>query len=124
MAVVVDDFDQGITEIVRGIDLLDSTPRQIHLQRQLGFTTPDYMHIPVAMNEVGQKLSKLTGALAISEENPGSQLVSALRCLDQNPPDELAEAGTATIWCWVAENWKADCLRGKTAIPATQHGYG
>jgi len=124
MAVVVDDFDQGITEIVRGIDLQDSTPRQIHLQRQLGFTTPDYMHIPVAMNEDSQKLSKLTGAPAITAENPGSQLVSALRCLDQNPPDELADAGTATIWRWVAENWNADSLRGKTEIAATQHSYG
>lgn len=123
LAVVVDDFEQGITEIVRGIDLLDSTPRQIHLQRQLGFTTPDYMHIPVAVNKEGQKLSKLTGAPAITAENPGIQLISALRCLDQDPPDELAGAGISTIWRWVAENWNAAGLRGKTEIAATEHGY-
>ena len=124
LAVVADDFDQGITEVVRGIDLLDSTPRQIHLQRQLGFTPPRYLHIPVATNSDGQKLSKLSGATAINLENAGLDLCSALRCLDQNPPDELANEGIATIWRWVAENWDAGHLRGKTNIPATRHGYG
>jgi len=124
LAVVADDFDQGITEIVRGIDLLDSTPRQIHLQRQLGFTTPDYMHIPVAMNDQGQKLSKLTGAPAISANDVTEDLFLALRCLDQQPPESLARGDTATVWRWVAENWDASVLSGKTRISAQQHSYG
>ena len=82
-AVVADDFDQGISEIVRGIDLMDSTPRQIHLQQQLGMTTPHYLHIPVATNEDGQKLSKLTGAQAISADSAGETLVAALQALQQ-----------------------------------------
>ena len=65
LAVVVDDSLQGITEVVRGIDLMDSTPRQIWLQRLLGLSTPAYMHIPVAVNAAGQKLSKSTGAAGI-----------------------------------------------------------
>ena len=59
LAVVVDDFEQDITEIVRGIDLLDSTPRQIYLQRALAYPTPAYLHIPVIVNQQGQKMSKL-----------------------------------------------------------------
>lgn len=123
LAVVADDFDQGVTEIVRGIDLLDSTPRQIHLQRQLGFNTPNYMHVPVAINHDGQKLSKLTGATAITTNDAGAQLYLALRCLDQQPPESLAVADTTTLWQWVAENWDANVLRRKTEISAQQHGY-
>ncbi len=124
LAVVADDFDQGITEIVRGIDLLDSTPRQIHLQRQLGFSEPRYMHIPVAINNDGQKLSKLTGSVAISVENVEAELFLALRCLNQQPPDDLADCPIETIWRWVADNWDASSLRGETTIPASRHGYG
>lgn len=64
LAVVVDDADQGVTDVVRGADLLDSTPRQIYLQRLLGFSTPRYLHVPVVTNDAGEKLSKQTGARA------------------------------------------------------------
>jgi glutamyl-Q tRNA(Asp) synthetase len=64
LAVVVDDAAQGITDVVRGADLLDSTARQIHLQRLLGVPTPRYLHVPVAVNAAGEKLSKQTGARA------------------------------------------------------------
>ena len=64
LAVVVDDADQGVTDVVRGADLLDSTARQIHLQRLLGARTPRYLHVPVATNAAGEKLSKQTGARA------------------------------------------------------------
>lgn len=124
LAVVIDDFDQGITEIVRGIDLMDSTPRQIYLQRQLGFTTPAYMHVPIAVNGDRQKLSKSTGARPISAENAGKELCMALHCLDQNVAAGLADEGVSTIWQWVSENWSARELRFKKEIPATLHGYG
>jgi glutamyl-Q tRNA(Asp) synthetase len=124
LAVVVDDFDQGITEVVRGIDLLDSTPRQIHLQQLLGFSTPRYMHIPVAINKESQKLSKLTGAPALSTDAVGANLLLALSCLGQEPPASLTGAATATLWQWVAESWDGSAIRGKTEISAQQHGYG
>ena len=124
LAVVVDDFDQGITEVVRGIDLMDSTPRQIFLQRRLGFTTPTYLHIPVAMNAEGQKLSKLTGARAIDSHDTGATLHLALRCLNQDPPAELLQADNRTIWDWVSGNWDPTPLQGHTSIPPERHGYG
>jgi glutamyl-Q tRNA(Asp) synthetase len=62
LAVVVDDAEAGVTDIVRGADLLDSTPRQIFLQRSLGLPTPNYLHLPIVVNEKGEKLSKQTGA--------------------------------------------------------------
>ena len=107
LAVVADDFDQGITEIVRGIDLLDSTPRHIHLQRALGFTTPDYLHIPVVENAEGQKLSKLTGAKGIASNKTGPTLVSALNALKQQPPADLARADAGEIWAWAVANCKS-----------------
>ena len=70
LAVVVDDAAQGITDVVRGADLLDSTPRQIHLQRLLGYATPRYLHVPAAVNAAGEKLSKQTGARARSARTP------------------------------------------------------
>jgi len=70
LAVVVDDAEQGVTDVVRGADLLDSTPRQIFLQRVLGVPTPRYLHVPVVRNEAGEKLSKQTGALAVA---PGDE---------------------------------------------------
>lgn len=71
LAVVVDDADAGITHIVRGADLLDSTPRQIYLQRCLGLPTPRYLHVPLLTNEVGEKLSKQNGATALPRSQEG-----------------------------------------------------
>ena len=65
LAVVVDDAAQGVTDVVRGADLIDSTPRQLYLQRLLGVPAPRYLHVPVVRNEAGEKLSKQTGALAV-----------------------------------------------------------
>lgn len=120
LAIVVDDYDQGITEIVRGIDLLDSTPRQIHLQRLLGYRTPAYLHIPVAENDQGQKLSKLTGAPAIPLDNVGRTLLSALDALGQQPPVELGDCSLADIWSWSIKNWQVTVMAGQTAIPAKE----
>ena len=117
LAVVVDDHEQGITEIVRGVDLLDSTCRQMWLQRLLGYSTPDYLHIPVAAHVDGQKLSKLTGASAVPLDRPRGVLAQALAALGQRPPDALADAALGEIWAWAIENWKIEVLAGKTRIP-------
>jgi len=88
LAVVVDDAAQGITDVVRGADLLESTPRQIYLQRLLGFSAPRYLHVPVAVDASGDKLSKHTGARPIDRQD----LRRALRFLGQPPSETLAQA--------------------------------
>lgn len=87
LAVVVDDMQQGVTDVVRGVDLLDSTPRQIYLQRLLGAPTPRYLHVPVVTNTAGEKLSKQTGAQALDLEQPLQELIAAGRFL-QLPVEE------------------------------------
>jgi glutamyl-Q tRNA(Asp) synthetase len=83
LAVVVDDLDQGVTDVVRGADLLDSTARQIHLQRLLGARSPRYAHVPVALNAAGEKLSKQTGARPLDLADPQAELARARRFLNQ-----------------------------------------
>jgi glutamyl-Q tRNA(Asp) synthetase len=78
---VVDDAQQGVTDVVRGADLLDSTPRQIYLQHLLGYPTPRYLHVPVVTNTVGEKLSKQTGASALDLNRPLKELQEAARFL-------------------------------------------
>jgi glutamyl-Q tRNA(Asp) synthetase len=89
LAVVVDDAAQGVTDVVRGADLLDSTGRQIHLQRLLGLAVPRYLHVPAAVNAAGEKLSKQTGAAPIAGKQ---SLPLALRFLGQRPTDDLDQA--------------------------------
>jgi len=103
LAVVVDDAEQGMTDIVRGADLLVSTPRQIHVQRCLGHTTPDYCHLPLLVNEAGEKLSKQTLAPAIRTEDASRQLYLALCRLGQQPPAECA--GLQELWQWALQHW-------------------
>jgi glutamyl-Q tRNA(Asp) synthetase len=122
--VVVDDFEQGISQIVRGADLLDSTPRQIYLQRLLGYPTPGYAHIPVAVNSSGQKLSKTTGASTLPLDRPGPTLFAALRTLQQGPPDGVAAAGVATLWQWAVEHWTLDRLMRRRTVPEPPQAYG
>ncbi|CAN7248602.1 tRNA glutamyl-Q(34) synthetase GluQRS [Caballeronia sp. LjRoot31] len=85
LAVVVDDAAAGITHIVRGADLLDSTARQIYLQRCLGVSTPAYLHVPVIVNEQGEKLSKQTGATALDTRAPLIELTQAAKHLGLYP---------------------------------------
>lgn len=120
LAVVVDDAEQGITDIVRGIDLLASTPRQIYLQGLLGLPTPRYAHIPIAEHDDGSKLSKLTGAAALPDDSATPLLYKALSALRQQPPEELRSASVATIWQWAIPNWTPQALVGQTRI-ALQH---
>ncbi len=116
LAVVVDDHEHGVNEIVRGIDLIDSTPRQIYLQRLLGYTSPSYAHIPVAVHPDGDKLSKLTGAPGLSVDHVVPLLVRALDVLRQDPPRSLLKATLADIWAWAFDHWDIDALRGLTRI--------
>ena len=116
LAVVVDDYLQGITEVVRGVDLLDSTPRQIWLQRLLGYPTPAYVHIPVAVNADGQKLSKNTGAPAIPDDDAGTTLVMALAALEQRPPAELRFESLDRIWAWALKNWSIRRLEARKTV--------
>jgi glutamyl-Q tRNA(Asp) synthetase len=100
LAVVVDDAEQGITHVVRGADLLWSTPRQIALQRWLGYRTPRYMHVPVATDGAGEKLSKQTHAPPVDVMRPAEELRRALRFLGQHDiesasPRELLVQATA-----------------------------
>jgi glutamyl-Q tRNA(Asp) synthetase len=112
LAVVVDDAAQGITHVVRGADLLSSTPRQILLQRALGLPPPRYAHVPLATDGNGVKLSKSAGAAAIDLERPGAQLWRVLRFLGQNPPPELRESQLPAIWMWAFEHWTLVPLGG------------
>ena len=106
LAVVVDDAAAGIMHVVRGADLLASTPRQIYLQQCLGVPTPAYSHLPVVVNAAGEKLSKQTQAMPLDVTRPGPALLAALEFLGQRPPAELAGATPAAIWPWARENWR------------------
>jgi glutamyl-Q tRNA(Asp) synthetase len=114
LAVVVDDAAQGITDVVRGADLLDSTPRQIFLQRRLGLSTPRYLHLPVATDARGEKLSKQTLAAPVDAARPGAALSAALRFLGQSPPAALAAAPARAVLEWAAAHWD------RARVPATR----
>jgi glutamyl-Q tRNA(Asp) synthetase len=118
LAVVVDDAFQGITDVVRGADLLYSTPRQIYLQRLLGLTTPAYMHLPVAVNAQGEKLSKQTLARPVETNNTASTLFAALVFLRQQPPAELRISKVEQILDWAIANWRPDLLLNCLQRPA------
>lgn len=107
LAVVVDDAEQNITHVVRGEDLLDSTPRQIYLQQLLGYPVPHYMHLPVATNRDGKKLSKQTRAMPVDRRKAIPQLISASRFLGQTPPNELLKSNLSVFWQWALENWQS-----------------
>ncbi len=118
LAVVVDDASQGITHVVRGADLLASTPRQIHLQRLLGLSVPRYMHLPVAVNKDGEKLSKQTLAAPIDVSRPVTTLLHVLEFLRQPPPAEFARSDVGTVLEWAVAHWDAAALRGIHTRPA------
>ena len=115
LACVVDDAYQGITEVVRGHDLLDSTPRQILLQRLLGLPTPTYLHLPLAADAEGNKLSKSSGAGAVDAHYPRKALTGALHFLGQRVPDA---PDIETLLRTAARNFDLAPLRGITTLPA------
>ena len=116
LAAVIDDADDGIEEIVRGADLLESTPRQVHLQLCLGLRTPRYAHLPVAVNAAGQKLSKQTFAEPVSTRAPVPLLVEVLEFLGQAPETELGHAPLADFWSWALSSWRLDAVPRRKAI--------
>ncbi len=105
LAAVVDDAELGITDIVRGADLLDSTLRQVYLQRLLELPLPRYLHLPVAVNALGEKLSKQTLAPPLDIAHPQPALVQALGFLNHSPPEALKGAKTQEILAWAVQNW-------------------
>lgn len=116
LAVVVDDAEQGVTDVVRGADLIDSTPRQIWLQQRLGLQTPSYAHLPVATNAAGEKLSKQTLAAPVETASGVPLLVSALRFLGQSVPDEVETLPLSEFWTWAVAHWALDAVPRRRAI--------
>lgn len=105
LAVVVDDAFQGVTEVLRGEDLFSVTARHIHLQQLLGYPTPDYLHLPLALNDEGEKLSKQTYAPEIDNQQASKNLFKALQFLGQKPPPALAKSAPAELVAWGLEHW-------------------
>lgn len=105
LAVVVDDAAQGVNRVVRGADLLTSTPRQIHLQRLLGLPTPAYAHVPLALDREGEKLAKRLGAAAVAGAAPVPLLCLALAFLGQMLPPEAPRLDRDALLGWAIRHW-------------------
>ncbi|MGZ8135788.1 MAG: tRNA glutamyl-Q(34) synthetase GluQRS [Methylococcaceae bacterium] len=110
-AVVIDDDRQQINHVVRGVDLLDSTPKQIYLQQILGLATPRYMHLPIIVDEQGYKLSKQTCATAVGLKAPNKTIFQLLHLLKQNPPSELQNAASSELLDWAIDHWQPNVLK-------------
>jgi glutamyl-Q tRNA(Asp) synthetase len=117
LAVVVDDAEQGITDIVRGADLLDSTARQILLQRHLGAPLPSYCHLPVVTDGSGNKLSKQTLAAPLDPAHPIAALAQALAFLGHAAPEDAVRAGTGELWKWAIAQWDRARIPRARALP-------
>jgi glutamyl-Q tRNA(Asp) synthetase len=122
LAVVVDDALQNVTDVVRGADLLDSTPWQIALQQALKLPTPRYAHLPLVLEPDGKKLAKSRRSVAIDPQIVGRQLWHALVLLQQDPPAELESEPAHTIVTWACNNWRPDRLRGIREVRADAYG--
>jgi len=105
LATAVDDVEQGITHVMRGCDLLDSTPRQMYLHHLLGMTSPRYAHIPVLAKKDGQKLSKQNLAAPLDLSKCSNNLFQALQLLEQDPPHSLQHQSSQDILDWAIRHW-------------------
>lgn len=120
LAVVVDDAAQGITDVVRGEDLLMNTPRQIYLQRCLDYVTPGYLHVPLVKNEAGEKLSKQTFATAVASDNPVPTLTAAWTFLKQ--PNIGDVTSVSQFWQRAISLWNTTLIRSdESAANPTNH---
>lgn len=108
LAVVVDDAAQGVNAVVRGVDLLDSTARQIWLQRSLELPTPSYAHLPLVTNAAGEKLSKQTRAEAADAAGGSGVLAEALRFLGHAVPEEISRGSLRDFWRWAIAHWSIE----------------
>ena len=106
LAVVVDDYESGINHVVRGVDLLDNTPRQLYLMKCLGIKAPCYLHIPLITNKSGQKLSKQNQAQALDLHSVADNLLGALQFLRQATPPIEMQRDTASILNWATQHWQ------------------
>ncbi|RXU58918.1 MULTISPECIES: tRNA glutamyl-Q(34) synthetase GluQRS [Pseudomonas] len=120
LAVVLDDAWQGVTDIVRGSDLLDSTPRQLYLQELLGLSQPRYLHVPLITQPDGHKLGKSYRSPPLTEDQAPPLLLRALRALGQKPPSELADASVAEIMRWGIAHWDASLIPRTPSLPEAQ----
>ena len=118
LAVIADDIDQGVTHVVRGIDLIDSSARQALLYQALGQPLPDWTHIPVALEHNGQKLSKQNLARPLDNADASQTLYAALTWLRQQPPPTLQGAPAHELLSWAVNHWQQAPLRGLQALPA------
>ena len=116
LAVVVDDAWQGVTDVVRGADLLWNTPRQIHLQTLLGWPTPRYAHVPLITNAAGQKLSKQTRAPALPLAGGSTVLAQVLAVLGHPLPLDLTGAEPAELLTWASAHWHIENVPRQAAI--------
>lgn len=116
LAVVADDHAQGIGQVVRGIDLLESTARHIYLQGLLGYPTPAYAHIPIVVDTAGRKLGKSSGAEPVPTNEVRPVLLRALDALGQRPPRDLADVELGAIWAWARANWRLEALTGRRRV--------
>lgn len=116
LAVVMDDIAQGVTDIVRGADLLDSTPRQLRLYELLGAAPPRYLHIPVVVREQGEKLSKRLGSAGLDMSRTEATLYTALAALHQHPPATLRSASVTEQLVWASLNWDPSRLPASLEI--------
>ncbi|MGI2029213.1 tRNA glutamyl-Q(34) synthetase GluQRS [Endozoicomonas acroporae] len=116
LAVCVDDHFQGVTHIVRGVDILDSTPRQLYLQSQLQYPHPVYAHVPVITRNPGHKLSKQNHAPAIPLDNPRPLMIKALSAFGLKPEPDLLMNSVEEILSWGIKNWTMSNMAGKKEI--------
>ena len=110
LATGIDDAEQNISHVVRGADLLNCTPCQLHVQKELDLPSPEYCHLPIALNHENQKLSKQSHADAILEESATSLLLNALKFLGQMPPIELMDCNKDEIWKWAKSHWQLELV--------------
>lgn len=105
LAVVVDDHYQGVNHIVRGADLIEPTVRQISLYQHLGYPQPNYLHLPLAVNAQGDKLSKQNHAPELPEGDPRPVLLKALQFLGQNVPENWQDLPLDLLLRWATKHW-------------------
>ncbi|MGC4007789.1 MAG: tRNA glutamyl-Q(34) synthetase GluQRS [Pseudomonas sp.] len=110
LAVVLDDAWQGVTDIVRGADLLDNTPRQLYLQELLGIAAPRYLHVPLIIQPDGHKLGKSYRSPPLEADQASPLLVRALKALGQQPPAELLQATPHEVLAWGIAHWDANAI--------------